>query len=111
MKVIKNISYTGKVECVNYDRNGAHIRLYDVTRVNLLTSEGQPIKKAAFDFNYWSGYDYCAKLAQQIRALDTDDVVTVYVKTCEYPFRRNETSLEIENESLKDYEMVSLDVS
>ena len=105
MKQIFSMVFCGEIEHVNYDRNGAHLRLNLLEKKDLLNNvEVSTEHKASLSLPYWNGYDYEKKLSDQIRSLVKGDVVTITINRYKGFLGREEEEISIRNYTLETYE-------
>lgn len=107
MKKFFSMMFCGEVEHVNYDRNGAHIRLNLFEKRGLLSNVKVKVEhKACISLRYWNGYDYEKKLADQIRALAKGDVIAICINKYKGFLGRVEEEISISNHTLENYEIL-----
>ena len=105
MNKFYSMRFLGTVEHVNYDRNGAHIRLNLLQKEDVLKKVKVQVEhRASLSLHYWQGYDYESNLADQIRSLAIGDSITVCVDKYKGFFARVEEKVVIYNHTLEDYE-------
>lgn len=108
MKKIFSMMFCGEVEHVNYDRNGAHIRLNLFEKRDLLNGVKVSVEhKSCISLHYWKGYDYEKKLADQIRSLVKGDVVDIRIDKYKGLWGRQEEEISISNQTLEGYEALN----
>ena len=107
MKKIFSMMFCGEVEHVNYDRNGAPIRLNLSEKKDLLNDVKVEVEhKACISLHYWNGYDYEKKLADQIRALAKGDIIAVCINKYKGFLGRVDEEIFISNHTLENYEVL-----
>lgn len=100
-----SMMFCGNVEHVNYDRNGAHIRLDLFEKRDLLNGVKVEVEhKACISLRHWSGYDYDDELASQVRSLVKGDVIAVCIDRYKGFLGRVDEKISIRNHTLEDYE-------
>lgn len=80
MEIISKIKFSGRVTHVNYDRNGAHIRLKLAKKEDILHDISVETDHESYiNIPYWEGRDFDLEIAGSIRSLAKNDIVCIVV--------------------------------
>ena len=105
MKRISFMRFKGTVEAINYDRNGAHLRMHLKSKEDCLRHiEVQADNSGYIDLCYWNGYEYDGEVAKTIRSLNADDNIEVTVVKTKNFFGQLETEVQVKNLATDKYE-------
>ena len=102
MSIISKLKFYGTVTLVNYDRNGAHIRLKLAKKEDILRGIVVEEEQDSYvNIPYWDGRDFESDIACAILSLAIDDTICITVEKSSGWFHTH-TSYSITNISLKD---------